>query len=223
MPKIIAGVDEAGRGAVIGPLVIAGVSMEEKDLEKLKKWNVRDSKLIAPRVRVKLADMIEGAAKSVIIIKVEACKIDNYRKQGVNLNRLEAMKFGDVISFMEPDTVYVDAPENPEKLTMFLKKMTKMGSGIIAEHKADMKYPIVGAASIVAKVARDNAMEELRKKYGDMGPGYSSNAVTMKWMNDWLEKHGKFPDCVRRTWATTERVEADKKQSRLLKWARKKD
>jgi ribonuclease HII len=224
MPKVIAGIDEAGRGAVIGPLVIAGVSILEGEEEKLKRLNVRDSKMIAPRVRERLAGEIEKMAKDVVVIKVEACKIDTYQKQGINLNRLEAMKFADIINLIGPDKAIMDAPENPEKLKPFIRKMLQSKDiELVAEHKADSTYPVVSAASIIAKVHRDREIEELKKKYGNIGPGYSSNQITIQWMKDYMEKHGRLPECVRHSWQTTKNIKGEKKQSRLSGWLGRKD
>jgi ribonuclease HII len=220
---VIAGVDEAGRGAVIGPLVVAGVSIYPETEEEFRRLRIRDSKQIAPGMRKKLAKKIEELAKDIVIIRVEACKIDTYRKEGINLNRLEIMKFADVLNFLRPNKAYIDAPENPEKLKLKMRKMLQSEMEIIAEHKADNKYPVVGAASIVAKVARDDEIEELKKKHGDFGPGYPSNELTIKWMRDYLKEHKKFPECVRRTWVTTEEIKRDHQQSRLVGWLKRKD
>ncbi|MCK4532134.1 MAG: ribonuclease HII, partial [Candidatus Aenigmarchaeota archaeon] len=94
---VVCGVDEAGRGAVLGPLVIAGVSVREKDLPKLKKLGVRDSKELTPKQRERMAERIEKIAKDVVVLKVGPCRIDSYNRQGVNLNRVEAMKMTTVI------------------------------------------------------------------------------------------------------------------------------
>ena len=220
---VIAGIDEAGRGAVLGPLVIVGLSIHPQDEKKLRALGVRDSKELSPRRREALAEKIEGIAKDIIVLKVEACKIDTYRKEGVNLNKLEALKFGEIINFLEPDKAYIDAIETvPEKLELFIKKMLKKETKLIVEHKADSRYLVVGAASIIAKVTRDQAVRDLEKKYGKMGSGYPSDPATIKWLKDWLEKEKEFPDCVRRTWMTVETLEKKKGQSKLGKWFGKK-
>lgn len=217
--KLIAGIDEAGRGAVIGPLVIAGTAFYEKDLPKLKKLGVKDSKLHSPKERVRLAEEIEKLAKSVVVVKVESCKIDSYRKTGTNLNMIEGMKFAEIINLIKPGHCYIDLPENnPTRFGMFIKKMLQGDASktkMTLEHKADMKYPVVSAASIIAKVERDSKIEELKKKYGDFGPGYPSNEITMKWMEEWYAKHKKFPDIVRRTWDTSKTVMAKHQQKGL--------
>ncbi|RLI97095.1 MAG: ribonuclease HII [Candidatus Aenigmatarchaeota archaeon] len=213
----IGGVDEAGRGAVIGPLVIAGVSIEEKDEDKLRKIGVKDSKLLSPKRREELAAKIEGIAKDVMVLNVGPCKIDNYRNQGINLNRVESMKFAEVLSFLDPNRAYIDSPDvNTNRLKMQMQKMVGDDMELVVEHKADMNYPVVAAASIMAKVARDDEIKEIKKKYGDVGPGYSSNQITMKWMREWLDKNNDFPEgIVRKTWMTTKNVNGEKAQKKI--------
>jgi len=215
--EIIAGVDEAGRGAVIGPLVVAGVSLSRSSEQVLKKMGVKDSKLLSPSRREKLAAAIEKTAKDILIIKVGPCKIDNYRNQGINLNRVEAMKFAEILSFLDPEKGFVDSPDvKPDRLKAQLIKMIGKDMRLAVEHKADHKYPVVSAASIIAKVARDEEIEEIKKKYGDVGPGYPSNEITMKWMRDWLEHNKDYPEgIVRKTWMTTKTVQGERKQKSM--------
>jgi len=215
--EIIAGVDEAGRGAVIGPLVVAGVSLSRSSEQVLKKMGVKDSKLLSPSRREKLAAAIEKTAKDILIIKVGPCKIDNYRNQGINLNRVEAMKFAEILSFLDPEKGFVDSPDvKPDRLKAQLIKMIGKDMRLAVEHKADHKYPVVSAASIIAKVARDEEIEEIKKKYGDVGPGYPSNEITMQWMRDWLEHNKDYPEgIVRKTWMTTKTVQGERKQKSM--------
>lgn len=217
MESIIAGVDEAGRGAVIGPLVIAGVSVTKSGEQILKKMGVKDSKLLSPSRREKLAEAIEKTAKDIMILKVGPCKIDNYRNQGINLNRVEAMKFAEVLSFLDPERGYVDSPDvKPGRLKEQLLKMIGRDMELVVEHKADHNYPVVSAASIIAKVARDEEIEEIKKKYGDVGPGYPSNETTMKWMRSWLDHNKDYPEgIVRKTWMTTKAVKGERRQRKM--------
>ncbi|UCC91775.1 MAG: ribonuclease HII [Candidatus Aenigmatarchaeota archaeon] len=215
---IICGVDEAGRGAVLGPLVLAGVSINEKDLPKLKKLGVRDSKELTPEQRERLSERIEKVAKDVIVLKVGPCKIDSYSRQGVNLNRVEAMKMCAIIDFLSVNKAYVDGPElNLGKFKRILAKMLKNETDLVVEHKADVNYPVVSAASIIAKVERDNEMGELRKKYGVDGTGYPSDERTINWMKAYLKENKKFPTegLVRHTWITTKDMLGDHRQIRL--------
>ncbi len=217
--RIVIGIDEAGRGAVIGPLVVAGVAVLERDIEKLKAIKVKDSKMLSPKQRERLEGKIEEIAKEVFIVKVAACKIDTYRADGINLNRLEAMKFAEIMDFLKGDIAYVDSPDvDTERLKNLLKKLTKHNMEIVAENFADKKYAVVSAASIMAKVERDREIENLKKEYGDIGPGYPSNEITMGWLRNWMKTHEDFPPIVRKSWETIKDLRKDSQQSRLSGW-----
>lgn len=218
-PNLILGIDEAGRGAVIGPLIVAGVSVDGNGMRKLEKLGLKDSKELSPKKREVMAKKIEKAAKDVIVIKVEPCRIDNYRRSGVNLNRIEGMKFVDILNYIQPDLAYIDAPENNlYKFKTYLYKKMKKRANLVVEHRADKNYKIVSAASIIAKVERDREIEKLKKEYGDFGPGYASNPITIKWMKNWFERYGKFPDIVRKTWLTTKIIIGQKEQSLISRF-----
>ena len=220
MGKIIVGIDEAGRGAVIGPLVVAGVALREENEQELKKIGVRDSKELTAKKREKLAEKIQEIVDNILILKVAACRIDDYRKNGVNLNKLEGMKMMEIIDYLGGDKIYVDAYDvNTDRLKRLLEKsLKKEGAEVVAEHFADKKYPAVSAASIIAKVERDKEIEELKKEYGDIGPGYPSNEITMNWLKEWLKTHKDFPPIVRKSWDTISVLKNDHKQSRLTGW-----
>jgi len=219
MVKIVVGIDEAGRGAVIGPLVIAGVAVLEEDIDKLKAIKVRDSKELSPKQRECLEKKIEGIVKDIFIVKVAACRIDTYRSEGIDLNRLEAIKFGEVLDYLGGDVAYVDCPDvNTERMRLLLKKLTKHPTEIVSEHFADKKYPVVSAASIMAKVERDREIEEIKKEYGDVGPGYPANEITMGWLKNWMKTHESFPPIVRQSWETIKNLKKDSKQARLGGW-----
>ena len=195
------------------------MSIAESKLDRLKALGVKDSKLLSPSRREHLAKEIEKIADNIMVLKVGPCKIDSYRSQGIDLNRLEFMKMAEIISFLGPDTVYVDSPDvKPERLAKILSRSSEK-TKVVAEHKADVNYPIVGAASIIAKVERDAEIEKLKAKYGDIGPGYSSNQITMEWMRIWLAKNRDFPEgVVRKSWITTDMVKQEKSQGRLSFW-----
>jgi ribonuclease HII len=223
MSKLIAGIDEAGRGAVMGPLVIAGVSMDPGQENHLRKIGVKDSKLLSPARREKLSAAIEKAAKDMVVIKVGSCKIDNYRRSGVNLNQIEAMKMADIVNYLKPDRVYIDSPDtNISKFQRFLKRMIDHEHEMVMEHKADYRYPSVAAASIIAKVARDREIEELKEKHGEIGSGYTSDPVTIQWLENWISGNRKFPDFVRSSWITAGDMLRQKSQTSLMDWFRSK-
>ncbi len=221
---VVCGVDEAGRGAVLGPLVIAGVSVREIDLPKLRKLGVRDSKELTPKQRERLSGKIEKIAKDVVVLRVGPCRIDHYHKQGVNLNRVEAMKMCTVIDCLNSHKAYVDGPElNLGKFKRILAKMLKNETELVVEHKADRNYPVVSAASIIAKVERDNEIEELRKKYGVDGTGYPSDERTINWMKAYLKENKKFPEegLVRHSWITTKDMLGNHRQRKLFGFLRR--
>jgi ribonuclease HII len=219
--KWIAGIDEAGRGSVMGPLVIAGVMGEAKLENTLRKMGVKDSKLLTAAKREKLAGVIENTVKDIIVVKVGPCKIDSYRKSGVSLNHVEGLKMVEIIKYLNPHMVHIDCPDhNLWKFSQFLKNNYGKECEMKVEHKADTKYPFVSAASIIAKVERDREIEKLREEHGDIGSGYPSDDITMKWLENWLSHTKDFPDFVRSTWETIEGLKRNRSQSLLSRWFR---
>lgn len=218
---LIAGVDEAGRGPVIGPLVIAGVLFKENDLPKLVNLGVKDSKLLSPQKRETLALQIKKLALKWHIVLLSPAEIDRVvesRRKLHKLNRLEAQAMAKVITVLKPDVVYVDASDVlADRFGDHIAENLSFSPKIISEHKADVKYPVVSAASIIAKVERDKVISQLQKKHGNMGCGYPSDSNTIKFLEDWIRKFGSYPDFVRKSWKTAKRVksEADSRQKKL--------
>jgi len=218
---LIAGVDEAGRGPVIGPLVIAGVSIDENDLPKLVNLGVKDSKLLSPQKRETLAVQIGELALKWHIVLLSPAEIDRVVERNRKLhklNRLEAQAMARVIAALKPDVVYVDASDIlADRFGEHIAENLSFSPKIICEHKADVNYPIVSAASIIAKVERDKVISQLQKKHGNMGCGYPSDLNTIKFLEVWIRKFGDYPDFVRKSWKTAKRVksEANSRQKKL--------
>jgi ribonuclease HII len=218
---LIAGVDEAGRGPVIGPLVIAGVLFDEKDLPKLVELSVKDSKLLSPQKREAFSSQIKKLALIYHITWLSPAEIDRVvesKRRLHKLNRLEAQAMAKVITVLKPDVVYVDASDIlPDRFGEHIAEKLSFSPKIISEHKADVKYPIVSAASIIAKVERDKVISQLQKKHGNMGCGYPSDPNTIKFLEEWIRKFGSYPDFVRKSWKTAKRVKgkADSRQKKL--------
>jgi len=221
----ILGIDEAGRGAVIGPLVICGLLIDEKDEKKLKRLQVKDSKLLTSKKRGELAPKIEKIVTHTVIIRVPPSKIDVNRKRGINLNQIEAIKMAEIINLLEPDKAILDAPSyNTNKFRDYLwSKLDNKDVELVCENFADKNYPIVSAASIIAKVNRDEQIEELKKKVGeDFGVGYPHDSRTIGFLNKLAEKNGgKLPIFVRHTWDTAERIMNEHHQLRIFKFLKK--
>ena len=218
---LVSGVDEAGRGSVIGPLVIAGVSLEEKDLPKLVDIGVKDSKLLSPQKRETLAKQIRELALNCHVVSLSPIEIDRVVETGKRLhrlNRFEAQAMARVITILKPEVVYVDAADVlADRFGEHIAENLDFKLKIVSEHKADLTYPIVSAASIIAKVERDRVISHLQKKHGNIGCGYPSDSNTIKFLGDWIKKFGSYPDFVRKSWKTSKRVkrESDSRQKKL--------
>ena len=193
---MICGVDEAGRGPVIGPLVVAGVIYDDDKL--LIDHKIGDSKKYSPKRREKLADVIKKSASNYEIIKISASDIDDMRKI-MTINELEINVFSEIINRLKPNICYVDAADvNDVRFGRIIETKLKFKTNLISKHKADAIYPIVGAASILAKTARDYEITKiskiLQKKLElPIGSGYPSDPITITYLKKWIEIYGTFP------------------------------
>ncbi len=214
------GIDESGRGAVVGPLVIGGVVIEEKDQEKLRKMGAKDSKLLTPRQREHLEVKIKAVVKDFVLIKISAQQIDELRAQKKNLNRIEAEKMAEIIRVFSPDTAVVDAPQvSTGKFRDYLLALAKNHTKIIAENYADKNWPVVSAASILAKVERDREIEQIKKIVGtDFGVGYPHDSRTIEFVKKCL-KEKKHLEWIRHSWETVRELKGKKKQKGLSDFA----
>ena len=222
MGRRIAGVDDAGRGPIIGPLVIAGVLIDEDKIRELVSIGVKDSKLLTPKQRSDLAEKIQRIASKISYDQLSPAEIDEVvlkAKKLQKLNFLEAKSMAKVIADLRPEAVWVDASDvKPERyarhildeLPPDLRRIV-----LISEHKADRKYPIVSAASIIAKVKRDYEISKLWEEYGNFGSGYVTDPKTIEFLKEWRRKHVDYPSIVRRSWKTIKEIESDLVQTRL--------
>ncbi len=203
----IAGIDEAGKGPVIGPLVVCGYAINEEKLEKLRELSVKDSKKLSPKKRESIAEkLMEIGECELIVIHPERL---NDMMCRTTINEILFTSYEEIIERLNPDICYVDSPDvKPERLE---KRLSKGGLKVIARHKADERYEIVASASIIAKVVRDREIEKLKKIYGDFGSGYSSDPRTIDFLTKYLKKNGEFPDCVRKKWKTLSKIRGSQK------------
>lgn len=203
------GIDDAGRGPVIGPMVLAGCVLDESVEKELKKLGVKDSKQLTQKRREFLEDIIKQKAEAFEILIFDADEIDSREKEDMNLNDLEAVACAKIINKINKGDkklkVIIDCPSvSINKWNDYLKMRIKELSNleIHCEHKADQNHVSVSAASVLAKCAREREMDKLKKKYGDeIGSGYCSDPLTCKF----LEKNAdKFKDegIFRKTWVT---------------------
>lgn len=205
---LISGADEAGRGCVIGPLVICVAVIEKEKEAELKAIGVRDSKLLSPAKRSSLYKQVKKLCKESKSIHITAEEL-NHLMDTLSLNEIEAMKIAEAFNSLKssPEKLIVDSPDtNPENFSERLRKYLKKQPALQSEHKADVNHPIVSAASIIAKVERDRAIEDIKKEVGeDFNSGYSSDPKTI----EFLKKHLHRKDVqkyVRSKWSTLDRI-----------------
>ena len=215
---MICGADEAGRGPVFGPLVIAGVLFE--DDSELIRLNVRDSKKIAPKRRKNLAEIIKKIAVNYEILTISASDIDDMRRV-MTLNEIEVNAFSKVIDKIGPDICYVDAADvNEKRFGKNILSRLSCKPKMISKHKADDTYPIVGAASILAKTTRDEIVHkiaaDLEKKLNlSLGSGYPADPITKNFLKTWVETYNELPPHVRHSWKTAEKLMKESKMRTL--------
>ncbi len=219
MDKIIVGLDEAGRGPVLGPLVMAALAFKESQIKKLEWLGVKDSKLLSAEVREDLFERIREIVHDFRIEVIEPDAIDlSLQDESTNLNWLEADTTARLVGDLKADKIIVDCPSPNikayrEYLLRKLPKETAQRAELIAEHKADVNHLVVAAASIIAKVLRDRAIENSKREIGiDFGSGYMSDPKT----KDFLEKyHDHYPDLFRKKWRSYKDAVERRKQRTL--------
>jgi ribonuclease HII len=199
----LVGIDEAGRGSVLGPLVVCGVAILEERLKYLDRLKLRDSKKISPKRRIVLSRKIRKIAECHPV-HISAKDIDLLRSKDINLNEIEKIAMRKIIGDSKPDISFIDCIDvKPERFKNEIEKFQN-NLKVVAEHGADDKYVIVSAASIVAKVERDMEINKIKKEFKDIGSGYPSDPKTILFLKN--TSYNDLPDFVRRSWATVERM-----------------
>ncbi len=195
------GIDEAGRGPVIGPMVLAGVLVEESDLDKLRNMGIKDSKMLTPRRRSFLFNKIKEAVNKYEILVIDPVEIDAALKSDhLNLNWLEAHKAAEIINVLNPDKAVIDSPSNNcAAYKRYLRPLLKHKDiDLVVEHKADVNHVECSAASILAKVTRDIEIGKIKQSIGDdFGSGYLTDPKTKAFLE---KKFSVHPEIFRKTW-----------------------
>jgi len=197
-------------------MVLSAVVMEDIHEGKLADLGVTDSKLLDVQTRDSLFDEIKSLVVDYQILSLNAAEITEWMKTA-SLNDVEAIKTAEMLNALDktPEICYVDCPDTiPSRYSKSIANLCDDDIRIVAEHKADIKYSVASAASILAKVTRDQTIKDLSKEHGNIGSGYPSDPMTQNWLDVHWEKHRSFPDIVRKRWATVER----KAQLRLTEW-----
>lgn len=215
---LIAGIDEAGRGPCLGPMVLAVTSIEKRNEQKLVEIGVKDSKMLSPKQRSEQFGKIKRAVSEFATVHIEPEELDKLMDWR-SLNEIEAMKIGHLLNNLKqkPEIVFVDAPDVIEgNFTKRIHKYLSFDIAIRSEHKADVNYPIVSSASIIAKVERDKRIEELAKEFGCLGSGYSHDPLTISFLKRWMESHKALPPFARKAWSTNQRISDEFFQKKLF-------
>jgi ribonuclease HII len=214
--KRVMGVDEAGRGPVIGPMVICGAHIDRRALSAIESMGLKDSKKLTPKKRETFAAVLrETLDYRLEVLWPEEIDARVYGED--TLNELEVNYFADIIRETKPHIAYLDACDvNPERFGLNIRRRLDFDLEIVSCHEADNKYPIVMAASILAKVHRDGLVLEISERLGeDVGSGYPNDPVTIEFLRSYFKRHKKMPDCCRKSWKTTGAIIADCLQARL--------
>jgi ribonuclease HII len=215
---MICGADEAGLGPCFGPLVVAGILVEnDADLVHI---GVCDSKQLTPKKREQLAPQIKRLATKYELIVLPAADIDDLRKT-MTLNELEVFVFSKIIEKLRPDVCYVDAADvKEERFGKDILSHLSYRPQMISKHKADVHYPVVGAASILAKVTRDEHVRKIAQELEPalnipLGSGYPADPLTKQFLKTWMKRFGSLPPHVRQSWETCQQLVREHKTKRL--------
>ncbi len=203
---MIAGIDEAGKGSVIGPLIVCGFACEEDKIPLLREMGVRDSKKIQKKKRELIAkDLMRRFDYRILAI---SAKEINTRMETETINEILRDCCLKLIKEIDAKIFYVDSFDvKPERLSKWLEERTS--KKVFAVHKGE-QYEVVAAASIIAKYERDRLIEKLKEEFGDFGSGYPSDKKTVEWLKENLNA-----EIVRRKWKTLLKVN----QKRLSDYA----
>lgn len=214
---LMCGIDEAGRGPIIGPLVMAGVLTDDEGVARLRKIEVKDSKLLTAERREQLFGKITGIVKGYEILVITPAEIDAAvnSDDGMNLNWLEARKAAQIVNVLKPEQAIIDCP-SPNITAYrkyFLGHVADKRMEAIVEHKADVNWPVVSAASILAKVTRDAEMAKIREAVGeDCGSGYLTDPKTVAFFEKNFESHSHL---FRKSWMPYQKKLGAKLQRKL--------
>ena len=214
------GLDEAGRGPVLGPMVIGGIVIPEKKEKIVERMGVKDSKKITPKRRAvlsrKLTKMFDYE-----LVEISAREIDLMRAKGINLNQIEKIAMKQIIRKLDSDKIIIDALDVKEgRLQEEMQEYAGPNREVLAEHKADENYLAVGAASIIAKYRRDQIIDEINRTYiratknrNGIGSGYPSDPKTKEFLKQYT--YDEMPEFVRRSWGTVQKIKEVEENNKL--------
>jgi len=203
------GVDEAGKGPVLGSMFAAAVRADPADLPD----GVGDSKGVPDDRRERLASAVRAAAADTAVVEIPVERIDDPE---TDMNGLTVAAHAEALSAAATagDRAVVDAGD--VDADRFGRRVADRSPPTVeAAHGADGSDPVVGAASILAKQAREDHVADLADRYGAVGSGYPSDPTTRAFLREYVAAHGALPDCARTSWRTSRDALAAREQASL--------
>lgn len=214
----IAGIDEAGRGPCFGPLVIGICVIDAENEDRLKEIGVKDSKQLSESDRVSQYPKIKTACLEFATVSVSSTELDDLMNRK-SLNEIEAIKIGGLLNGLrqKPDVAFIDSPDPiAQNFGKRIEKYLSFSCKLRCEHKADVNYPIVSAASVLAKVERDSEIQKLAKIHGKIGSGYPHDPQTIAFLREFVEQNNALPPFCRKKWETSREALNKKRQTKLF-------
>jgi len=202
---IIAGIDEAGKGSVFGSLWIACYVIDDScDIQ------AGDSKKYSKKKRESMYHNLVEQAIEVQVYEITATELNTMHENGMTLIEMEQWAMAMLINSLQskPEKIYIDAADvNEQRFGFHISNSLNFQCNIISEHNADNIFPVVGAASIIAKVSRDNHIHELKQFYdAEIGSGYPSDKKTRNWLLEYYNRLNSFPKETRLFWNTVNKI-----------------
>lgn len=224
--EYILGVDDAGRGPIIGPMIVAGVIFDTTADAILKKHGVKDSKMLLPSVRERLAKQIKELSRGYEVVKITPAEIDDAVHSGFNLNSLEANKMAYAINMLTDGLskdakiiVHVDCPSNNINSwkAVLLRYINRKDMDFRVEHKCDVNHVECSAASVLAKVARDEEVRKIKDEYNiDCGSGYPADPICVEFLKTKKAHELAEKGIIRKSWQTWKNHHKEAEQKNLF-------
>jgi len=212
---LLLGIDDAGRGPVLGPMTLAGILIKPEEEKLIKQMGAKDSKLLTPTQRKKIREQLEKYPHHTELSTPK--EIDDHK----NLNLLEAEKSAKIINHLtknlnEKVKVIIDCPSiNIQSWTKDVQRLIANDQRLIViscEHKADLNHPVVSAASIIAKEKREEEIYKLKQSLNtDFGSGYPADPKTKKFITENFN-NPKYKHIIRFSWNTVKKLTKGKQQ-----------
>lgn len=209
----IVGIDEAGKGPVVGSMAIAAVRVPDS---QVLPDGLIDSKQLEPQERKTISERLH--ALDAIQISTSLVPPDEIDEPATNMNTLTVTAHGrTAATIIEPnDIVFADAADtNQARFARRLRAELPHQVNLNAEHKADENHPITAAASIIAKVTRDSHVTALKSRYGEIGSGYPNDPKTTSFLTEYVKQHDELPPVARKSWSTSQKILARHSQNKL--------